>query len=132
MILVFKMPLPLHAIYPILKLFYNSEASPPLDLEGPRDMAVVREDVRKVAQLARLALSEDEEAQLVVDLNQMLDYVAALQALDTTDVVPTAHVLPIDNVFRMDQPGESLSQAEALSNAPASGQGHFRVPQVIE
>ena len=95
-------------------------------------MPVSVNDVRKVAQLARLTFNSNEEQRLVMELNQMLDYVAALQALDTTDVVPTAHVLPIDNVFRMDQPGESLSQAEALSNAPASGQGHFRVPQVIE
>ena len=95
-------------------------------------MPVSLEDVRKVAQLARLAFNADEEARLVEDLNQVLAYVAALDELDTTDVIPTSHVLPIQNVFREDEVKESLSQEAALSNAPSSGHGHFRVPRVIE
>lgn len=95
-------------------------------------MSVTLDDVRKVAKLARLSFSEEEEARLVTDLNQMLAYVASLDALDTSQVAPTTHVLPLSNVFRPDEPTESLSQEAALANAPRSGHGHFRVPKVIE
>jgi len=95
-------------------------------------MPVNEDDVHKVAQLARLSFKPEEERLMLTELNQMLDYVTALDALDTTGVSPTAHVLPIENAFRSDELGHSLSQSEALSNAPSSGQGHFRVPRVIE
>ncbi len=95
-------------------------------------MSVTRDDVRKVAKLARLSFSEEEETRLVTDLNQMLAYVASLNELDTSQVAPTTHVLPLTNVFRADEPTESLSQEAALANAPRSGHGHFRVPKVIE
>ena len=95
-------------------------------------MSVTRDDVRKVAQLARLSFSKEEETRLICDLNQMLTYVAALNDLDTGGVEPTTHVLPISNVFRLDEPTASLSQEAALSNTPSSGHGHFRVPKVIE
>lgn len=95
-------------------------------------VSVTLEDVRKVAQLARLRFDRVEEERLVADLNQMLDYAAALEKLDTAGVPPTSHVLPVSNVFREDTPVASLSQKEALSNAPSSGHGHFRVPKVIE
>lgn len=95
-------------------------------------MPVSVDDVRKVAQLARLTFDSNEEQRLVVELNQMLSYVASLDELDTTGVAPTAHVLPLSNVFREDVPRPSLSQAEALGNAPSSGHGHFRVPKVIK
>jgi aspartyl-tRNA(Asn)/glutamyl-tRNA(Gln) amidotransferase subunit C len=95
-------------------------------------MPVTKDDVRKVAQLARLSFSPDEERLMVDELNRMLAYVNALDALDTTGVSPTAHVLPLENAFRTDVLGQSLSQKEALANAPLSGQGHFRVPRVIE
>jgi aspartyl-tRNA(Asn)/glutamyl-tRNA(Gln) amidotransferase subunit C len=95
-------------------------------------MAVTLEDVRKVARLARLRFTPEEEGRLIDDLNQVLDYVASLDELDTSNVAPTAHVLPISNVFRNDEKRPSLSQAEALANAPSSGHGHFRVPKVID
>ena len=95
-------------------------------------MAVTVLDVRKVAQLARLKFDGAEERRLVDDLNQILTYVAALDELPTDDVEPTAHVLPLSNVFREDAPHGALSQEAALSNAPRSGHGHFRVPKVIE
>lgn len=95
-------------------------------------MPVSRDDVRKVALLARLSFASQDEDRLIEDLNQMLDYVAALNELDTTGVSPTAHVLPIENVFRDDVPGQSLVREAALANAPLSGHGHFRVPKVIE
>ena len=95
-------------------------------------MSVTRDDVKKVATLARLSFTEEEETRLVTDLNRMLAYVASLDELDTSQVTPTAHVLPLSNVFRPDEPTASLSQEAALANAPKSGHGHFRVPKVIE
>ena len=95
-------------------------------------MPVSRDDVRKVAQLARLSFAPEEEDRLIADLNRMLDYVAALNELNTTGVSPTAHVLPIENAFRDDVPGHSLDREAALANAPLAGHGHFRVPKVID
>ena len=95
-------------------------------------MPVTLEDVRKVAELARLEFDSKEESRLLEDLNQMLQYVAALSELDTDGVPATAHVLPVANVFRDDVVRPSLSQEEALANAPSFGHGHFRVPKVIE
>jgi aspartyl-tRNA(Asn)/glutamyl-tRNA(Gln) amidotransferase subunit C len=95
-------------------------------------MAVTLDDVRKVARLARLKFDEAQERRLVDDLNQMLAYVAVLDELSTEGIEPTTHVLPLSNVFREDTPEGSLSQEAALSNAPSSGHGHFRVPKVIE
>ena len=95
-------------------------------------MPVTRDDLQKVAKLARLRLTEPEKTRLVTDLNQMLAYVATLGELDTIHVEPTAHVLPLANVFRPDEPTQSLSQEAALANAPKSGHGHFRVPKVID
>ena len=94
-------------------------------------MAVTLDDVRYVAQLARLRLTRDEEARLVSDLNQMLTYVTSLSELDTNGIEPTTHVLPLSNVFRPDDPKESFPHDVALANAPQSGHGHFRVPKVI-
>jgi aspartyl-tRNA(Asn)/glutamyl-tRNA(Gln) amidotransferase subunit C len=95
-------------------------------------MSVSRDDVLKVAQLSRLSFAPEEEVQIIDDLNRMLAYMAALEQLDTTDVSPTAHVLPLENAFREDALGDSLDRDDALANAPLSGQGHFRVPRVIE
>ncbi len=92
-------------------------------------MSVSKDDVRKVAQLARLNFAPEE---VIDDLNRMLEYVAALNQLDTTEVSPTAHVLPLENAFRDDVMGQSLDRSDALANAPLSGRGHFRVPRVIE
>ena len=80
-------------------------------------MPVTRDDLQKVAKLARLRLTEPEKTRLVTDLNQMLAYVATLGELDTIHVEPTAHVLPLANVFRPDEPTQSLSQEAALANA---------------
>lgn len=95
-------------------------------------MPVTQDDVLKVAQLARLSFTPEEAHLMVDELNRMLDYVTALDALDTSGVSPTAHVLPLENAFRKDVLGQSLHQKDALANAPLSGQGHFRVPRVIE
>ncbi len=65
-------------------------------------------------------------------MDSILSYMDKLNQLDTTDIDPTSHVLPIKNVFRKDEVRPSLSLEEALSNAPDRKNGFFRVPRVIE
>ena len=95
-------------------------------------MAVTVEDVRKVAHLARLRFTPEEEARMVDELNRILDYMKNLNELDTEGVPPTSHVLPISNVFREDVVTPSLPRDQLLANAPSKRQGYFRVPKVIE
>jgi aspartyl-tRNA(Asn)/glutamyl-tRNA(Gln) amidotransferase subunit C len=92
---------------------------------------ITRADVEHVARLARLALSDDEIASLTVELTAILDYAAEVSALDTTDVPPTAHPLPLVNVFRPDAPRAGLPRDEVLAEAPAAEDGRFRVPRIL-
>jgi len=96
------------------------------------DKKIGREEVRYIAHLSRLKLADEEEEKFARQLGEILAYVDKLRELDTRDVLPTSHVLPIKNVFREDKRRSSLSQDEALSNAPRKKYGHFQVPRVIE
>jgi aspartyl-tRNA(Asn)/glutamyl-tRNA(Gln) amidotransferase subunit C len=89
-------------------------------------------DVEYVADLARLELSSDEKGQLVEQLGRILGYIEKLNELDTTDVEPTSHVLPIHNVMRADEARDGMSRDEALEMAPASHDGYFEAPRVVE
>ena len=93
---------------------------------------ITEEEVRHVARLARLALSEEEVKKFQRQLEKILEYVAKLRELNLEGVEPTTHVIPVVNRLREDQGKESLSKEEALSNAPNTEKGHFRVPKVIE
>ena len=92
---------------------------------------VSRADVEHVATLSRLALTDDEIEQLIGELGAILDYAAEVSALDTADVPPTAHPLPLVNVFRPDDPRPSLDRDEVLAQAPAAENGQFRVPRIL-
>jgi aspartyl-tRNA(Asn)/glutamyl-tRNA(Gln) amidotransferase subunit C len=92
---------------------------------------VSRADVEHVATLSRLALTDDEIEQLIGELGAILDYAAEVSALDTADVPPTAHPLPLVNVFRPDDPGPGLDRDEVLAEAPAAEDGQFRVPRIL-
>jgi len=91
-------------------------------------MKITRAEVQHVAQLARLAVTEDE----VDRLSSLLEYVEKLGELALDDVEPTAHVHEIVNAMRDDAPAPSLPREAALSNAPAVEDGCFRVPKVID
>ncbi|MEO5656934.1 MAG: Asp-tRNA(Asn)/Glu-tRNA(Gln) amidotransferase subunit GatC [Nitrospiria bacterium] len=95
-------------------------------------MDVTREQVEHVAKLARLAIGEEEKATFARQLSSILTYVEALNALDTSGVEPTSHVIPVRNVFRDDEVRPSLSREDALANAPDQSGGCFRVPKIIE
>ncbi|HOW98277.1 MAG TPA: Asp-tRNA(Asn)/Glu-tRNA(Gln) amidotransferase subunit GatC [Kiritimatiellia bacterium] len=91
-----------------------------------------RLDVRYVAHLARLHLSDEEAAVFQPQLEQVLGYVRELGALDVEGVEPTAHAFPVQNVFRDDEVRPGLDHEAAMKNAPQERQGQFIVPKIIE
>lgn len=95
-------------------------------------MKVTRDDVENVAWLSRLSISEADMDKNIKELSDFLEYVDKLKDVDTENVVPTAHVLPLKNVFREDVVKPSLDRTLALSNAPDQEDGYFRVPKIIE
>ena len=94
-------------------------------------MALTREDVKKVALLSRLELTEEEIDTQIGPLNDLLKQFEALQQLDVTGVEPTSHSVPVVNVLREDVVKPSLTRDEVLANAPESREGCFVVPRVI-
>ncbi|QYR20723.1 Asp-tRNA(Asn)/Glu-tRNA(Gln) amidotransferase subunit GatC [Paenibacillus sp. sptzw28] len=95
-------------------------------------MSVTVNDVEHVANLARLDLSAQEKEQLTEQLNAILKYAEKLNELDTEQVEPTTHVLPVSNVMREDQTRKSVTPDTALKNAPDEEDGQFKVPAVLE
>ncbi|EEF58938.1 Asp-tRNA(Asn)/Glu-tRNA(Gln) amidotransferase subunit GatC [Pedosphaera parvula] len=95
-------------------------------------MAGTELDVNYVAKLARIALSPEEEQKLGAQLGNILGYIEKLKELDVTNVEPTAHAVPLINVTRPDEPKPSLSNEDALRNAPAKANGLFLVPKIVE
>jgi aspartyl-tRNA(Asn)/glutamyl-tRNA(Gln) amidotransferase subunit C len=95
-------------------------------------MSLTADQVRKVASLARLKLSDEELAALTGQMSQILDYVAMLDQVDTTGVEPMVHAIELRNVFRSDELGGSLPRTDALANAPRTDGKFFLVPQIIE
>ncbi|MBN2565482.1 MAG: Asp-tRNA(Asn)/Glu-tRNA(Gln) amidotransferase subunit GatC [Candidatus Eisenbacteria bacterium] len=95
-------------------------------------MRLTPEQVEHVALLARLRLTEDEKARFTTQLNSILEHFEQLQQIDTTDVEPMSHAVPMSNVLREDEVKPSLAPEEALRNAPDSDDDCFRVPRVIE
>jgi aspartyl-tRNA(Asn)/glutamyl-tRNA(Gln) amidotransferase subunit C len=90
------------------------------------------EQVEHVAQLAQLALSEEEKERFRDQLSSILAYAERLQQLDTSSIAPTATVLPLENVMREDEPQPSLPLGDVLANAPAAEENCFRVPVILE
>jgi len=90
------------------------------------------QQVRHVAVLSRLKLSEGEVATFSRQLSAMLEYVDKLNELDTSDVEPTVHAVPISNVLRDDEPEEPMAVDEALANAPQREGSFYRVPKVLD
>jgi aspartyl-tRNA(Asn)/glutamyl-tRNA(Gln) amidotransferase subunit C len=95
-------------------------------------MPLSREQVLHIAELARLAISEEETARFAEQLSEILDYMDKLKGVDTTDIPPTAHPLARQNVTRQDIVCPSLSHQEALANAPQQRDGFFQVRRILE
>jgi aspartyl-tRNA(Asn)/glutamyl-tRNA(Gln) amidotransferase subunit C len=92
---------------------------------------ITREEVRHVARLGRLDLDEQEEKHFTEQLNQILSYMEKLNELDTSDIPPMTHAVPLHNVYRPDEVRPSLNRERALDNAPQSDEVNFVVPKVI-
>ena len=90
------------------------------------------EDVRAIADLARLELSDDDVARYQRQLSAILEYFQKLEELDTSHMDPTSSVLPLTNVMRADVAGAALSVDEAIANAPDSDGAQFRVRAVLD
>ena len=95
-------------------------------------MADIDFDIKYVANLARIALTRDEEAKLGSQLDDILGYIKKLEELDVTDVEPMAHAVPLYNVLRADEVRPSIPQEAALTNAPKQANGLFIVPKIVE
>lgn len=92
---------------------------------------ITEEEVRYVAKLSRLDLNDREEVHFTKQLNQILDYMEKLNQLDTSNIAPTSHAVPLQNVLRPDEPRPSLSREKVLENAPQSDGVSFVVPKVF-
>lgn len=88
--------------------------------------------VRKVAKLSRLQLSDNEVQQFSGELSSIIEYIEKLNELDVEGVEPLAHCLAIHNVFREDVAKPSLENEKAIANAPDRYDGYFKVPKVLD
>lgn len=95
-------------------------------------MSITIQDVEHVAALARLTLTEEEKEQFTGQLNAILKYAEQLNKLNTDDVEPTSHAMPLVNVLREDVEKESLPVSKVLLNAPDEEDGQIKVPAVLE
>ena len=95
-------------------------------------MSVTVEEVRHIARLARLRLTEVEEVGMADQLSKILDYIEQLNELDTSGVEPMSHVLDLVNATRDDIVEQRISHEDALRNAPAADSDYFRVPRFVE
>ena len=89
-------------------------------------------DVKYVAHLARISLSSEEEQKLSAQLGKILGHIEKLKEADVSGVEPTAHAFPLINVTRADETRPSMSNEDALRNAPAKANGLFIVPKIVE
>ena len=94
-------------------------------------MSITKNDVEKIANLARLNFSEEEKEKFTHQLNSILTYIEKLNEIDTSKVEPLSHVNPLENVFRKDEVKPSLKLDETLKNAPQKLESFFKVPKVI-
>ena len=98
-------------------------------------MKITEQEVRRVAELANLALTPEEVARMVQDMSGILEHMDKLNELDTANVEPMAQVLfdaGSESTLREDVERPPLPNADAVANAPLAGQGYFKVPKVIE
>jgi aspartyl-tRNA(Asn)/glutamyl-tRNA(Gln) amidotransferase subunit C len=103
----------------------------PLIEESPLSNPLTAADVRKVATLARLTLSDEEVARFTRQLGVVLQYVDQLNEVDVTGVEPLVHAIEVENVLRADETTPSLPRDQALANAPKQDGKYFLVPPIL-
>jgi len=94
--------------------------------------AISREEVAHLARLSRLAVTEQELDQFAGQLDVILQSVARIGDVAAEDIPPTSHSVPLTNIYRDDVVQPCLTQEEALSGAPDSAEGRFRVPRILD
>lgn len=102
-----------------------------MDKTPNQPQRITEQQVRHVAKLSRLRLTDDQIHQFTDQLADVLDYVAKLNELDVANVEPMAHAMDLLNVLREDAEKQSLSVDEALANAPDASPPFFKVPKVL-
>ncbi|UCD21609.1 MAG: Asp-tRNA(Asn)/Glu-tRNA(Gln) amidotransferase subunit GatC [Chloroflexota bacterium] len=95
-------------------------------------MSLSYEQVKHIAWLARLGLSDEEVERFSLQLSNILENIEILQQVDTANVPPATHTIPLQNVLRKDDVAESYSQSEVLSNAPRQAEKCFKVQAILE
>ncbi|NOZ21998.1 MAG: Asp-tRNA(Asn)/Glu-tRNA(Gln) amidotransferase subunit GatC [Planctomycetes bacterium] len=95
-------------------------------------MSITREQVEYVANLSRIQMTEEEKEKFTQQLGDILTYIEKLNELDVENVPPISQASVSKNVFREDEPGQSLPQKQALANAPDQAKGFYKVPKIIE
>lgn len=95
-------------------------------------MRITREYVDQIGHLSRLELTDEEKDRLTTHLNAILAHFERLQELDTSQVPPTAHSIPMENIFRDDAPRPGLTPSEATAGAPQVQDDMFVVPRIVE
>lgn len=93
---------------------------------------ITKNEILHVAALARIHLKDSEVESLSNDLSKIIDHVNQLNKLDVKDVLPTSHVVPMENVYRKDEVAASLPREEVLAIAVQHAKGAFKVPKIIE
>lgn len=93
--------------------------------------SIGRDDVARLADLARIQLTDDEISRLAGEFDAIMDAVVSVSEVATADVPATSHPIPMTNVFRADEVTETLTQEQALSGAPDAEDGRFAVPQIL-
>lgn len=95
-------------------------------------MKITMDVVDHVAELCRIQLTDQERNKFTEQLNQILAYMDKLNELNTENVEPTSHVVPLKNVLRKDELSGSIDPGKVLANAPDKARGYFKVPKIIE
>lgn len=93
---------------------------------------VSNDEVKRIADLIRLDLTDREAASFETYINGVLNYAKGMEDVDTEGLEPTYTVVEVENVFRKDEPKHTITQEEALQNAPDQADGQFRVPSILE
>jgi aspartyl-tRNA(Asn)/glutamyl-tRNA(Gln) amidotransferase subunit C len=102
-------------------------------MSGPSSSErLTREEVRQIATLCHIGLTDEEVEQMRDELTKLLTEVRVVQSIDTTGVEPTGHAVDIDSVMRRDEPGPTMTVEEVLSNAPRREGNYIRVQAVLE
>lgn len=93
---------------------------------------ITNERIKKIADSVRIAISDEEAEKYTNEISSTIEYANILSELNTDDVEPTTHGIVLGNVLRKDKPKQTITQEEALNNAPDQEDGHFKVPTIME